>query len=89
MPTPQECHCSEVACGIRTYCEAHMECINCGSTAPDVYPIAFGHGRPFPRCAACARKREAVEDHIRELESPCAPADFSEDDAGERWDDDC
>jgi len=45
-------------------------------------------GTPNPRCELHQAKRDRLEDHIRELESPIAPSDFSEADAGESWGDD-
>lgn len=43
-------------------------------------------GTRLVRCARHQARRDAVEEHIRELESPFAPAWFDPADAGESWD---
>jgi hypothetical protein len=45
-------------------------------------------GTPNPRCEAHQDRRDGVEQHIRELESPLPPDDFDESYAGEHWNED-
>lgn len=62
-------------------------CIDCG-TKENVemrYP-GYGH-KNFPRCEVCGDARVAREQRNKERYMGAAPpSDFSEDDAGEAWD---
>jgi len=66
------------------------ECMNAGDGAcAGQVVLRFSQmGTPNPRCARHQAKRDELEEHIRELESPFPPSDFSEGDAGESWGDD-
>jgi len=62
-------------------------CMSQGPKCKGEVVVRFSaRGAKMPRCEAHQAKRDKVEEHVRELESPTPPSDFDPSYAGERWD---